>query len=164
MDSFSLVSFLDPLRVSGPPEARNPNLMVLAALTPEKEPRAEIVSILNDIFPPREFEEGGFRWRQVVSTKQVSRSDKITTAFCTFGILELDYSSRSLGSLIMSLKVRRDQVSDLGGRLTTKLVESQARLTGICQKRRELFSQAFDELIRQVGQHYDHIVKKMSLF
>ena len=149
MDSFSLVSFLDPLRVSGPPEARNPNLMVLAALTPEKEPRAEIVSILNDIFPPREFEEGGFKWRQVVSTKQVSRSDKITTAFCTFGILG------SLGSLIMSLKVRRDQVSDLGGRLTTKLVESQARLTGICQKRRELFSQAFDELIRQVGPHYD---------
>ena len=36
MDSFSLVSFLSPVRVSGVPEARNPNLMVLAALNPEK--------------------------------------------------------------------------------------------------------------------------------
>ena len=74
MDSVSLVSYLSPVRVSGPPEARDPNLMVLAALNPEKAPPAEIVSILNDILPPREFEEGGFKWRQVVSTKQVSRA------------------------------------------------------------------------------------------
>ena len=29
----------------------------------------------------------------------------------------------------------------------------QARGTGICQRRRELYSQTFDELIRQVGEH-----------
>ena len=74
MDSFSLVSFLSPVKVTGFPEARNPNLMVLAALKPEKEPPAEIVSILNEILPPRQFEESGFKWRQVVSTKQVSRA------------------------------------------------------------------------------------------
>ena len=77
MDSFSLVSYLSPVRVSGPPEARDPNLMVLAALNPEKAPPAEIVSILNDILPPREFEEGGFKWRQVVSTKQVGRAEEL---------------------------------------------------------------------------------------
>ena len=74
MDSFSLVSFLSPVKVTGFPEAQNPNLMVLAALKPEKEPPAEIVSILNEILPPRQFEESGFKWRQVVSTKQVSRA------------------------------------------------------------------------------------------
>ena len=83
MDSFSLVSFRSPVRVSGLPEARNPNLMVLAALNPEKEPPAEIVSILNDILPPREFEERGFKWRQVVSTKQVSRARKKLFLYAT---------------------------------------------------------------------------------
>ena len=48
------------------------------------------------------------------------------------------------------MQVSRDQVAELGERLSAKLVEVQARQTGICQKRRELYSQTFDELIRQV--------------
>ena len=85
MDSFSLVSFLSPVKVTGFPEARNPNLMVLAALKPEKEPPAEIVSILNEILPPRQFEESGFKWRQVVSTKQVSRARARVSLFTNSG-------------------------------------------------------------------------------
>ena len=42
-------------------------------------------------------------------------------------------------------------MAELGDRLSSKLVQLQARQTGICQKRRELYSQTFDELIRQVG-------------
>ena len=48
------------------------------------------------------------------------------------------------------MQVSRDQVAELGDRLSEKLVQLQARQTGICQKRRELYSQTFDELIRQV--------------
>ena len=35
--------------------------------------------------------------------------------------------------------------------LDQKLEQRQARETGICQVRRELYAQCFDELIRQVG-------------
>ena len=74
MDSFSLVSFLSPVRISGLREARNPDPRVVVPLKREKAPPPEIVSILNQILPPREFEESGFKWRQVVSTKQVKVS------------------------------------------------------------------------------------------
>ena len=72
MDSFTLVSFLAPVRISGDPEAPSSNLLVLSALNRKKETPAEVVSILNEILPPRIFEERGFKWRQEVSTKQVS--------------------------------------------------------------------------------------------
>ncbi|KAM8869881.1 LOW QUALITY PROTEIN: axonemal dynein light intermediate polypeptide 1 [Spinachia spinachia] len=44
----------------------------------------------------------------------------------------------------------REDVRGLGEQLDTKLQQWQARGTGICPLRRNLFSQCFDELIRQV--------------
>ena len=44
----------------------------------------------------------------------------------------------------------RLDVIELQERLDTKLGQRQARETGICPVRRELYEQAFDELIRQV--------------
>ena len=40
---------------------------------------------------------------------------------------------------------------NLQEQLDQKLEQRQARETGICQVRRELYAQCFDELIRQVG-------------
>ena len=79
MNSFSLVSFISPVKVFELPEAEKLDPLVPAALNREKAPPPEIVSILNEILPPREFEEGGFKWRQVVSTKQVSRRMELPT-------------------------------------------------------------------------------------
>ena len=44
----------------------------------------------------------------------------------------------------------RDDVEDLTAALDNKMNERQARESGICPVREELFSQCFDELIRQV--------------
>ena len=87
--------------------------------------------ILNSILPPREWEHNGKLWRQRVSASPATRLD------------------------VMNLQEQLDQ----------KLQQRQARETGICQVRtnkvlrnteyiylqvrRELYSQCFDELIRQ---------------
>ncbi len=43
----------------------------------------------------------------------------------------------------------RDDVTELTNALDNKMNERQARESGICPVREELFSQCFDELIRQ---------------
>eukprot|EP00039_Didymoeca_costata_P021595 m.2563 g.2563 ORF g.2563 m.2563 type:complete len:241 (+) comp2545_c0_seq2:85-807(+) len=45
----------------------------------------------------------------------------------------------------------REDVDELEERLDAKLKQRQARDTGICPVRRELYTQAFDEIIRQVA-------------
>ena len=47
-------------------------------------------------------------------------------------------------------KASRVDVARLRETLDQKLMERQARETGICPVREELFSQCFDEIIRQV--------------
>eukprot|EP00912_Choanoflagellata_sp_UC4_P000332 UC4_evm1s205 len=51
---------------------------------------------------------------------------------------------------VSSLPATRLDVISLQERLDQKLLERQARETGICPVRRELYSQCFDELIRQI--------------
>ncbi|XP_055019695.1 axonemal dynein light intermediate polypeptide 1 [Boleophthalmus pectinirostris] len=51
---------------------------------------------------------------------------------------------------VSSASSTRSDVIILTEQLDTKLQQKQARLTGICPVRRELYSQCFDELIRQV--------------
>ena len=47
-------------------------------------------------------------------------------------------------------KASREDVDELAKLLDQKMNERQARESGICPVREELFSQCFDELIRQV--------------
>ncbi|KAF6214105.1 hypothetical protein GE061_011836 [Apolygus lucorum] len=51
---------------------------------------------------------------------------------------------------VSSEPATRADVMKLGEQLDKKLQQQQARETGICAVRRELFNQAFDEIIRQV--------------
>uniref|UniRef100_A0A3B3ZE33 Axonemal dynein light intermediate polypeptide 1 n=1 Tax=Periophthalmus magnuspinnatus TaxID=409849 RepID=A0A3B3ZE33_9GOBI len=51
---------------------------------------------------------------------------------------------------VSSAPCTRTEVVLLSEQLDTKLQQRQARITGICPVRRELYSQCFDELIRQV--------------
>ena len=52
---------------------------------------------------------------------------------------------------VSSTPATRLDVINLQEQLDQKLEQRQARETGICQVRRELYAQCFDELIRQVG-------------
>ncbi|KAI9005260.1 axonemal dynein light chain-domain-containing protein [Gaertneriomyces semiglobifer] len=72
--------------------------------------------ILNQLLPPREWEESGQLWVQRVSSTPATRLD------------------------VINLQEQLDQM----------LQKRQARETGIDPVRRELYSQCFDELIRQV--------------
>lgn len=51
---------------------------------------------------------------------------------------------------VSSTPATRTDVTALQEALNTKLQQRQARETGICPVRRELYKQTFDELIRQV--------------
>ena len=51
---------------------------------------------------------------------------------------------------VSSAPSTREDVSRLREMLDTKLMERQARESGICPVREQLFSQCFDEIIRQV--------------
>ncbi|GLV41169.1 Dynein axonemal light intermediate chain 1 [Carabus blaptoides fortunei] len=83
---------------------------------PASEIHQETEEILNNILPPREWDEDGQLWRQQVSTTPATRLDVIN-------LQEL---------------------------LDMRLQQRQARETGICPVRRELYSQCFDEIIREV--------------
>lgn len=51
---------------------------------------------------------------------------------------------------VSSTPATRQDVINLQEMLDTRLQQSQARETGICPQRRELYTQCFDEIIRQV--------------
>ena len=92
----------------------------------ESKPSSE--DILNAILPPREWIENG---------KKLSLSLTQTT-----GKHYIQYVSHQEAS--------RVDVARLREMLDQKLMERQARESGICPVREELFSQCFDEIIRQV--------------
>ena len=77
-------------------------------------PSAE--DVLHSIMPPRQFEEDGQQWVQLVSNTPATRLDVI----------------------------------NLQEQLDIRLQQRQARETGICPVREELYAQSFDEIIRQV--------------
>jgi len=62
----------------------------------------------------------------------------------------LDEHGRRLQQAVSSAPSSRDQVITLQMKLDERLQERQARENGICPVREELYSQGFDELIRQV--------------
>lgn len=84
--------------------------------SPKKDGNSQNEDILNQIIPPKEWENNGNKWVQSVSSTPATRLDVI----------------------------------NLQAKLDDKLLQLQARETGICPIREELYSQCFDELIRQV--------------
>jgi dynein light intermediate chain len=62
----------------------------------------------------------------------------------------MDEHQRRLQQAVSSAPSSRDQVITLQMKLDERLQERQARENGICPVREELYSQCFDELIRQV--------------
>jgi dynein light intermediate chain len=72
--------------------------------------------VVNSLFPPTEFTEGGVRYTQQVSINSVGKSD----------------------------------VQKLRTQLTNLLAARTARPTGVCLIRSDIYSQCFDEVVRQV--------------
>jgi len=86
-------------------------------------------AILNAILPPREWVEQG----------------KHSSWFCQLHRLGKHYIQ-----YVSHQPATRVDVAKLREMLDQKLMERQARESGICPVREELFSQCFDEIIRQV--------------
>lgn len=85
--------------------------------TNEKEKKTPLISeTLNNMFPPKQWEENGHKFIQYVSPKSATR----------------------------------EKSRDLFKALDAKLKERRAKEKGICPVRQELYSQCFDEIIRQV--------------
>ncbi|XP_054003565.1 axonemal dynein light intermediate polypeptide 1 isoform X3 [Hylaeus anthracinus] len=97
--------------------------------------RRETADILNRILPPKQWEEDGQTWIQQVY------------------ILRYSFRLILLTTLIIqvsSTPATRLDVINLQEQLDMRLQQRQARETGICPVRRELYTQCFDEIIRQV--------------
>ncbi|XP_037051534.1 putative inner dynein arm light chain, axonemal [Bradysia coprophila] len=127
IDETTLVKYNNPVLVIKNPEKQLDTVANLKIQKQEREGRPnsggitadnrkETEEILNDILPPRCWEEEGQLWSQTVSSVPATRQD----------------------------------VSNLQEMLDTRLQQTQARETGICPVRRELYRQCFDEIIRQV--------------
>ena len=85
--------------------------------TSEKEKKVPLITeTLNNMFPPKQWEENGHKFIQYISPKSASR----------------------------------EKSRDLFKALDAKLKERRAKEKGICPVREELYSQCFDEIIRQV--------------
>ena len=91
----------------------------------ESKPSSE--DILNAILPPREWVENG-------------------NTFLRFN----SYPGKHYIQYVSHQEATRVDVARLREMLDQKLMERQARESGICPVREELFSQCFDEIIRQV--------------
>jgi len=82
-----------------------------------KETKSPIISdTLNNMFPPKKFDENGHKYIQYISP----------------------------------LPATRDKSRDLFKALDKKLKERRAKEKGICPVREEIYSECFDEIIRQV--------------
>ncbi|KAG4078742.1 hypothetical protein HA402_015332 [Bradysia odoriphaga] len=119
IDETTLVKYSNPVLVVKNPE--KPSSSNAAKTSSGKsvdgaDTRKETEEILNEILPPRSWEEDGQLWIQMVSSVPATRQD----------------------------------VTNLQELLDARLQQTQARETGICPIRRELYSQCFDEIIRQV--------------
>ncbi|XP_037040794.1 putative inner dynein arm light chain, axonemal [Bradysia coprophila] len=119
IDETTLVKYSNPVLVVKNPEkpsSSNAGKATSGKSVDGSDARKETEEILNEILPPRSWEEDGQLWIQMVSSVPATRQD----------------------------------VTNLQELLDARLQETQARETGICPMRRELFSQCFDEIIRQV--------------
>eukprot|EP00697_Spironema_sp_BW2_P012300 gnl/Spiro4/28518_TR14102_c0_g1_i1.p1 gnl/Spiro4/28518_TR14102_c0_g1~~gnl/Spiro4/28518_TR14102_c0_g1_i1.p1 ORF type:complete len:276 (+),score=77.41 gnl/Spiro4/28518_TR14102_c0_g1_i1:67-828(+) len=87
----------------------------------EKSPIPSLEDVLNEVLPPKEYKDDlGTTWVQPVSTQPATRQD----------VLKLEE--------LLNLRLKK------------VWPEGQARDTGICPIREELYSQCFDELLRQI--------------
>ena len=82
----------------------------------QKPKNSQLVETLNNMFPPKQWEEDGHRYIQYVSPEPATR----------------------------------EKSRDLFKALDQKTKERRAKDKGICPVRQELYSQCFDEIIRQV--------------
>eukprot|EP00954_Amorphochlora_amoebiformis_P014397 1127015-Amorphochlora_amoeboformis.AAC.2 len=98
-----------------------------APFSPHQNILTPTEDILNSILPPREWTENGQLWVQYVSS---APSTKKVTSQAYYPMFRAD-------------------VLLLQKSLDTQLQQKQARETGLCSIREELYSQGFDEIIRQ---------------
>ncbi|XP_017877951.2 33 kDa inner dynein arm light chain, axonemal isoform X3 [Ceratina calcarata] len=124
---------------------------------PTLDARHETSEILNRILPPKQWEEDGQLWTQRV------RFVIFLFAFDWRGaiarLISLLFRAFVSGTVISvspplpqvsSTPATRLDVINLQEQLDMRLQQRQARETGICPVRRELYTQCFDEVIRQV--------------
>ncbi|XP_020712158.2 33 kDa inner dynein arm light chain, axonemal isoform X1 [Athalia rosae] len=110
---------------------------------PTTDIRRETDEILNGILPPKEWEEDGQIWTQHVY------SNAHSIILMVFRFLSMNML-RNVMMQVSSIPATRLDVINLQEQLDMRLQQRQARETGICPVRRELYTQCFDEVIRQV--------------
>lgn len=95
----------------------------------EAQKMQQTEEILDSVLPPREWSEEGQLWVQRVSSTPATRLDVIN--------LQVNSQSPILSHCI--------QLCPSQEQLDTRLQQRQARETGICPVRRELYSQCFGQ-------------------
>lgn len=112
----------------------------------EAKQQQQTEDILNSILPPREWQEKGKLWTQSVTCPTHFKMQTIVISTC-----KMEVNLHGLTSVQASKQpATRLDVVKLQEQLDLKLQQRQARETGICPVRRELYGQVFDELIRHV--------------
>ncbi len=119
-----------------PTETKKSTVIALTrkkAQLPPLEAKPGSDDILASILPPRQWIENGSFFFSIVTS---------STHHLFLGVHYTQYVSHK--------PAEREDILNLTKELDKKLTERQARDNGICPVREELFSQCFDEIIRQV--------------
>jgi len=134
----SLVRYGNPALVTRNTDKRGPKAKALKSSSPTP---------LNDSFnqsSPSQSKKG----LQPLDSKNLQQTDEILNSILP--PREWTESSQLWVQHVSSTPATRLDVINLQEQLDMRLQQRQARETGICPVRRELYSQCFDELIRQV--------------
>ncbi|CAL8249623.1 unnamed protein product [Boreogadus saida] len=130
-----------PLSGPVPPPPRSPGADV---------PRQQTEEVLNALLPPREWAEAGQLWVcELRLLREWAEAGQLWV--CELRLLrEWAEAGQLWVQQVSSTPCTRSDVVQLTDQLDALLGRRQARETGICPVRRELYGQCFDELIRQV--------------
>ena len=109
---------------------------------------SQVDEILNSILPPREFTVEGRQYLQYTSKAQATRTDVVQLQENLDRKLEERYVSLGVRFFVALARFSL-QCHDYHFGLS-RLSSRQARESGICPVREDLYSQGFDELIRQI--------------
>lgn len=115
----------------------------------QKAAPTQTEDILNSILPPREWTEDGQLWVQYVSSTPATRLDVIALQERLDQALQ-QRQVWAAGSRHARASATKPAAGTSAAAATPSYATPQARETGICPVREELYAQCFDELIRQV--------------
>ncbi|XP_064652262.1 33 kDa inner dynein arm light chain, axonemal [Lineus longissimus] len=133
----SLVKYDNPVLVSRNTDKKTPRARALKATAQQPPSSGPVPS------PP-----GGKQKLPPMDTKSTQQTDEILNSILP--PREWTESGQLWVQQVSSTPATRLDVVNLQEELDRRLQQRQARETGICPVRRELYSQCFDELIRQV--------------